>query len=375
MDFPLPPVGEGLIEVELSRWLVEPGQAVARGQVIAEVTSDKAAMELPAPFGGTITELLGAPGDKLTVGEPILRYAPEGEPVAAPPRVAAAPSVRRLARDLGIDLSSVHGSGPDGRVLTSDVKPGVPPKRPAPHAPDYGAPGTVVKIAGIRKVIAEQMVRAKRAPHFTYVDEFDLTELVRLRAQLKEPFARAGAKLTYLPFVVKAVARALAEVPTVNATFDAEAGELTLHARIDIGVAVAGPAGLVVPVVRACAGRDVADIAGEIERLSGMVRAGKIARADLGHGTFTVSSIGGVGGLIATPILNAPEVGIVAVGKVVRRPVYDDRMQVVPADMGYFSFSFDHRVIDGAVAAHFGNVVARHLTHPAALLLGEGFGG
>ena len=372
MDFPLPPVGEGLIEVELGRWLVAPGDAVARGQLLAEVTSDKAAMELPAPFAGTVTELLGEPGDKLLVGATILRYEPEGAsvaptPVSPPARVAAAPSVRRLARDLGVDLAAVHGSGPDGRVLIGDVRPGAPP---APTV--AAATPTRVKLAGVRKVIAERMVRAKRAPHFTYVDEFDLGELVRLRAQLKAPFARAGRKLTYLPFVVKAVARALGEFPGVNATFD-DAGELATHVEINIGVAVAAPAGLVVPVVRDARSLDVAGISGEIERLSGAARAGKVARADLLGGTFTVSSIGNVGGLIATPILNAPEVGIVAVGKIVRKPVYDDRGRVVPADLAFFSFAFDHRVIDGAVAAGFGNAVARHLAAPATLLLPDEF--
>ena len=222
------------------------------------------------------------------------------------------------------------GTGPAGRVLLGDLTPHLrpagrsePPVKPAPTPADFGTPGTRVKLVGLRRKIAAHMVASKAAaPHFTYVDECDLTDLVRLRAQLKEPFARAGVKLTYLPFVVKAVTRALKEVPSVNATFDAAADELVLHAEYHVGIAVAAPTGLVVPVIRHADRKDVAAIATEIDRLSTDVRAGRPKLADLGGGTFTVTSIGSIGGLIATPILNIPEVGIVAVGKVQKRPVY-----------------------------------------------------
>ncbi len=404
MDFPLPPVGEGLFEVELTRWLVGPGDAVARGQALAEVMSDKATMEVPAPFAGTVTAVVGTPGDKLKVGELLLRYTPAGEAVpaapvlpgsasvvngAAPPvaavparvvKPAAAPSVRLLARKLGVDLARVAGTGPNGRVLLDDLTPHFAPpaaggRRVAPAPSEFGVAGTRVKLVGLRRKIAEQMVAAKRtAPHYTYVDECDLTDLVRLRNQLKEPFAAAGVKLTYLPFVVKAVTRALKEVPAVNGFFDAAVEEMVLAADYHIGVAVAGPNGLVVPVIRHADRKDVAAIATEIDRLSTDVRAGRPELADLGGGTFTVTSIGGIGGLLATPILNTPEVGILSVGKVVRRPVYDAAGAVRPADMVYLSFSFDHRFVDGAVGVAFGNAVIRHLQAPATLLLADGFG-
>ncbi len=407
MDFPLPPVGEGLLEVELLRWLVKPGDAVARGQPLLEVMSDKATMEVPSPFAGTVTATLGTPGEKLTVGDVVLRYQTagavtvrNGEPEASAtgvplrvgdarktpgadasgsPIVAAAPSLRLLARKLGIDLATVRGSGPGGRVLLDDLTPKVagrngdaPKAKPPTPAFDFGTPGTRVKLAGLRHTIAAQMVASATAiPHYTYVDECDFTELVKLRAQLKEPLAKLGVKLTFLPFVLKAVALALREVPIVNATHDDATDETTLHDRYHLGVAVAAPAGLSVPVVRDADRRDVVGLAREVERLSAAVRAGRAKPDDLRGGTFTVTSIGSVGGLIATPIVNRPEVGILAVGKIVRRPVYDDAGNIKPADLAYLSFSFDHRIVDGAVGASFGNAVIRRLQAPAALLLPE----
>ena len=213
----------------------------------------------------------------------------------------------------------------------------------------------------------------KHIPHYAYIDECDLTDLVRMRTQLKDTFAKAGVKLTFLPFVVKAVARALREVPAVNATFDEATEELTLHDRYHVGIAVAAPSGLIVPVIKDADKKDVAAIATEIDRLSADARTGKSKLDDLKGGTFTVTSVGNIGGLISTPIINSPEVGIMGVGKVVKRPVYDDAGAVRPADMVYFSFSFDHRVLDGAIGATFGNAVIRHLKQPATLLLPEKF--
>jgi pyruvate dehydrogenase E2 component (dihydrolipoamide acetyltransferase)/2-oxoisovalerate dehydrogenase E2 component (dihydrolipoyl transacylase) len=193
--------------------------------------------------------------------------------------------------------------------------------------------------------------------------------------QLKDTFGRAGVRLTYLPFFVKAAARALKEIPIVNCTYDEAAGEMVLHDRYNVGVAVATPQGLVVPVVKDADRKDVAAIATEIDRLSADCRAGRPKLDDLKGGTFTVTSIGGIGGLISTPILNTPEVGIMGVGKIVRRPVYDVHGNLHPADLIYLSFTFDHRIVDGAVGAAFGNAVVRHLRNPASLLLPERLGG
>jgi 2-oxoisovalerate dehydrogenase E2 component (dihydrolipoyl transacylase) len=432
MDFPLPPMGEGLYEVELVRWLVKPGDAVDRGQSLMEVMSDKATMEVPAPFAGTVTATPAEPGSKIKVGQVVLRYdpagdgqvvasggrepppeqrgggvsppseapatshaprgtnvprSPNGHPVAAEPArlPVAAPSVRHLARKLGVDLARVRGTGPAGRVLLEDLAPFLSPKgatteRPAARADgaglDFGVAGTRVKLLGLRRRIAEHMVAAKRAiPDYSYIDECDLTELVRLRAQLKDTFGKAGVRLTYLPFFVKAAARALKEIPIVNCTYDEAAEEMLLHDRYNIGVAVATPQGLVVPVVKDADKKDVAAIATEIDRLSADCRSGRPKLEDLKGGTFTVTSIGGIGGLISTPIINHPEVGIMGVGKVVRRPVYDAHGKLRPADLIYLSFTFDHRIVDGAVGAAFGNAVVKHLQNPASLLLPERLGG
>ncbi|MBA4064171.1 MAG: 2-oxo acid dehydrogenase subunit E2 [Isosphaera sp.] len=424
MDFPLPPVGEGLFEVELVRWLVRPGEAVSRGQGLAEVMSDKASMEVPAPFAGTVTALSATPGTKVKVGQLILTYDPVGElaapasrgrerpevsapapgpaPVAhAPgsPKLAnghaapparlppAAPSVRMLARKLGVDLNRVRGTGPGGRVLVDDLapllkpRPGNADRPPAPSKTDtskldFGVAGTRQKLVGLRRKIAEHMVESTRSiPHYSYIDECDLTDLVRLRNQLRDPLAAAGVKLTYLSFLVMAAARALKEVPVVNSTFDEAAGEVTLHDRYHIGVAVAAPGGLIVPVVKDADRKDVTAVAAEIDRLSTDAKAGKSKLDDLKGGTFTVTSVGGIGGLISTPIINHPQVGIMGVGKVVKRPVYDAHGALRPADIIFLSFSFDHRVVDGAVGAAFGNAVVRYLQNPALLLLPEKAGG
>jgi 2-oxoisovalerate dehydrogenase E2 component (dihydrolipoyl transacylase) len=414
MDFLLPELGEGVYEAELVRWLVKPGDKVKRGQSLMEVMTDKATMEVPAPFAGTVTALRAGPGGLLKVGDVILTFRGDGESTDAPakptrqrgdsePRkptarakfaatsetpsgpmpngpelpVKAAPSVRYMARKLGIDINRVRGSGPQGRVLIEDLDTQVGPA-PSPGSevspsakPDYGKPGTRIKMQGLRRLIAERMVQSKHTiPHYTYVDECDVTEMVRLRQALRDAADSGGVKVTYLAFFVKAVAAALREVPLVNATLDEAAGEIVLHNRYSVGVAVATPAGLIVPVVREADKKDLFQIAREIERVTADARAGKAKLEDLRGSTFTITSIGGIGGLFATPIVNPPEVGILGIGKVVKRPIFDAAGQVKPADMVYLSLSFDHRVVDGAIGAAFGNAVIRQIGNPVALLVG-----
>ncbi len=419
MDFRLPELGEGVYEAELINWLVKPGDRVKRGQALMEVMTDKATMEVPSPFVGTVSSLKAEPGKQIKIGDVVLAYegaeassaeSRPGEPsrstaaaaakterqvvqsgASSPGRdngpaasamrepvfVKAAPSVRFLARKLGIDLQQIQGTGPGGRILIQDLSERltVPAgkaerARPAAPKPDYGKPGTRIKLQGLRRKIAEHMVQSKRTiPHYAYVDECDVTELVRLRESLKETYAQAGIKLTYLAFIVKATALALVELPIVNSSVNEEAAEIVLHDRYDIGVAVATPGGLIVPVVRAADKKSVGEIAKEIERLGADARAGKTRLEDLRGSTFTVTSIGGIGGLISTPVINSPEVGILGVGKVVRRPVYDQAGNLRPADLLYLSFSFDHRVLDGAIGAEFGNTILRRLQNPASLLL------
>ncbi len=402
MEFKLPELGEGVYEAEAVRWLVKPGDAVKPGQTLLEVLTDKATMEVPAPFAGVIESLGVEGGEKIKIGQVILKYdAKQGEAASAPaspttatklPKptrdngvpapsptpiataVQAAPSVRLMARKLGVDLAAISGSGPHGRVLIDDLSQYVSQTKPTSAAPasnlDLGKAGTRIKFAGLRRKIAEHMVQSKHTiPHYSYVDECDVTELVKLRESLKETFAKKGAKLTILAFFVKAVAQALKDVPIVNASLDETVGEIVLHDRYNIGVAVAAPGGLIVPVVRDADKKSVLEIARDIERLSTEARAGKSKLDDLRDGTFTVTSIGNIGGLFATPIINTPQVGILGIGKVVTRPVFNAQGQVVPADLLYLSFSFDHRILDGALGATFGNAVIARLRNPAALLV------
>ena len=397
MDFPLPELGEGVYEAEMTRWLVKPGDVVKPGQALLEVLTDKATMEVPAPFAGTISELKVQPGDNLNIGQVVLTYeakegaatpAPRkpkpspaikvapplpmkptnGPPTAAVAQVAAAPAVRQMARKLGIDMAKVRGSGPHGRVLIDDLAATLTTTKPAEAPVDFGT-GQRVKLQGVRRKIAEHLVRSKRIiPHYTYVDECDVTELVKLRDQQKDSFAQQGTKLTYLAFFVKAVAAALKEVPTLNASLDDAAGEIVLHDHVNIGIAVAAPAGLIVPVIHDADQRSLLDLAREVERLSGDARAGKSKLEDLRGGTFTITSIGNLGGLFATPIINHPEVGILGVGKIVKRPVFADKGQIRAADMVYLSLAFDHRVVDGAVAVEFGNAIIKGLQRPSEML-------
>ncbi len=405
MDFALPEIGEGVYEAELTAWLVKVGDAVKRGQNLMEIMTDKAAMEVPAPFSGTIAALRAEPGQKIKVGDVVLSYAaaepaavkggeapretpaargasglpalpngPVSLPVGNRTPVKAAPSVRQMARKLGVDLAAVHGSGPEGRILIEDLAPRIQPAPeappPPPKAPDYGKPGTRIKMQGLRRKIAEHMVHAKHViPHYTYVDECDVTDLVRLRESLKAAYAAAGVKLTYLAFIVKAVVHALKEVPLVNASLDEAANEIVLHDHYNVGIAVATPGGLIVPVIHDADKRDLGSVAREIERLGADARAGRQRLEDLRGGTFSVTSLGNIGGLFSAPIVNHPEVAILGVGRVCKRPVFDAHGQVRPADCVYLSLSFDHRVVDGAVGGAFANAIIARLQNPALCLL------
>lgn len=411
MEFALPHIGEGIQEAELVRWLVQPGDSVKPGQSLLEVVTDKATMEVPAPFAGRINALQAEVGQKIQIGQVLLDYTPAGQDgpdrettrpstaslpteAIATPRyhsekgsavlrptplsVRAAPSVRHMARKLGVDLTTVPGSGPDGRILLDDlmrfVRPPAATEPPAARTAipslDVGTPGTRKPLIGLRRSVAERMVLSKKTiPHYSYIDECDVTELVRLRAALKDTYGKAGIKLTYLAFLVKAVVAALQEVPLVNASLDEERREIVLHDQYHIGVAVAVPGGLLVPVVRDADKKDLGTIAREVDSLSQEARAGKAKPEQLKGSTFTITSVGNLGGLISTPVINYPEVGILGIGKIVRRPVYDEAGQIRPADLLYLSFSFDHRVVDGAIGALFGNAVIKRLQNPATLLL------
>ncbi|MFM7149142.1 MAG: dihydrolipoamide acetyltransferase family protein [Gemmataceae bacterium] len=409
MEYHLPTIGEGIYEAELVRWLVQPGQDFKAGTPLLEVLTDKATMEVPASQPGKVVRLRVEPGDKIKIGQAIFDFesslksaeTPGKVEASTPPTttksvmaprpangqavmasslaVKASPSVRYLARKMGLDLGQIQGSGPQGRILLEDLLPRITPvspsenrtKAPAPSV-DLGKPGTRWKWMGMRRKIADRMVQSKRTiPHYSYIDEVEVTDLVKIRNSLKEEYGRSGIKLTYLPFIIKAVARALQKVPIVNSTLNEEQGEIVLHDHYHVGFATSTPAGLMVPVIQDADKKTVGQIAREMDRLSTEARSGKIKLPDLQGGTFTVSSVGNLGGLLSTPVINYPEVGILGIGKMVRRPVYDAEDRIRPADLLYLSFSFDHRVVDGAVGAIFGNAVIHEMTNPARLLLPE----
>jgi 2-oxoisovalerate dehydrogenase E2 component (dihydrolipoyl transacylase) len=414
MDYRVPELGEGVYEAEFVEWLVHPGQHVERGQSLAEVMTDKATMQLPSPFTGVIEGVAVQPGQTVDVGQVILHYTPahgsaevavpaaprgnasanvpaplaaapvQGEPAPAHGNGSrrtpkAAPAVRRLARAMGVDLRDVSASGPEGRVLIDDLGTYVrawkdkasSKKSNRANAMDLGTPGERLKLQGVRRLIAEHMVVSKKTiPHYSYIDECDVTEMVALRNELKRPFYAEGVKLTSVPFYVKAVVAALQRVPLVNASLDEQAGEIVLHDAYHIGIATTTAKGLVVPVIHHADQLDLAGVAREIERLIRAAQAGTLSRDELRGSTFTISSIGNIGGLVSTPIIHHPEVGILAIGKIVTRPSYNDAGDIVPARIAYLSFSFDHRVVDGSVGAIFSNAVREHLTNPQTLLDG-----
>ncbi|MCI4366979.1 MAG: 2-oxo acid dehydrogenase subunit E2, partial [Thermoplasmata archaeon] len=309
-------------------------------------------------------------------------------------RIVATPLVRRLAAERGIDLSNIQGSGPGGRIVESDLAnpvpkaaaPPVPPPPPPPpeaSSPNVGATpatplatpsapatgeGERIPLRGVRRVIADHMARSVHtAAHFTYVEEVDVTELVRLRERMAKHVEKHGAKLSYLPFIIKGVVAGLRQHPWMNATMDDVRQELVVHKEYHIGIATAAPEGLVVPVLRNADHKSVAQLAKEIQDLAERARAGKLSRHEMVGSTFTITSLGALGGVLATPILNYPEVSILGVHRIVRRPVYNAEGAIVPAQLMNLSVSLDHRVLDGIVGAQFLAVVRSYLEDPHQL--------
>lgn len=407
VEFKLPDIGEGVAEAEIVRWLVAEGDDVRENQEIVEVMTDKATVILPSPATGRIATINCAAGQIVPVGTvlvaiesaagnsagvaaaaattpPASRNAPAIElpsplsrAVGAP--VHAMPATRRIAQEIGVDISAVPGTGRGGRVTTDDVKQfaasgvavlattGGPP----PPAAAVGGSADLerVPLRGLRRTIAAAMVHAARTiPHFTFVAEVDMTEVVALRASLREEAARAGVKLTYLPFILRAVLPALRQFPLLNAHFDDAAEEIVLFRRAHIGIATATPNGLMVPVIQDAARFDLWELARELERLADGSRAGTLTRGELTGGTFTVTTTGARGGVLATPIIHAPEVAIMGIHEIAKKPVWrHDGIQV--RDMTNFSLSLDHRVVDGAVAADFLYEVKANLEDPSRVPL------
>ena len=422
-EFRLPDIGEGVAEGEVVRWFVQEGDSIAEDAPLVSVLTDKANVEIPSPRAGKVVKLHAQVGEKVKVGGLLVTIEPTGgsaapppapahaAPSAAPPSsaarpaaapsapappsagvpVAASPYVRRLAAERGIDLASVRGSGPGGRVTEEDLgaagsapasgparaalpppsaptPPLVAPPGPAGPAPALADVAERIPIRGLRRVISEHMTEAThRAAHFTYVEEVDVTELVRLRERMAKHVEKQGVKLSYLPFIVKGVVAGLKAHPRLNSTMDDARNELVVRSAYHIGVAMAAPDGLLVPVVRQADKKSLAQLAREIQDLADRGRAGKLERSELSGSTFTISSLGALGGVLATPILNYPEVAILGVHKIQRRPVYRADGTIGPAELMNLSVSLDHRVLDGIVAAQFIAVVKSYLEDPHQL--------
>jgi pyruvate dehydrogenase E2 component (dihydrolipoamide acetyltransferase) len=354
----LPDIGEGVAEGEIVRWLVAEGTSIKEDDLLVEILTDKAAMEMPSPVTGILAKIVAQPGQVVPVGAILAVIETASGESLAPPEpsspgrdVLAVPAVRRLARDLGVDISAVSGTGPQGRVTEEDV-------RRAASAPSSAAAAEErIPFRGKRRMAAKRMVLSKSTiPHALLVDEADATNLLAVRESVREIGAKEGVKITILPFIVQAVVTALSTHPAMNASLDEGRGEIVRKKRYDIGVAVDMEDGLVVPVIRDAGEKTILELAREIERLSEAARNGTLPLSDLSGSTFTVTSIGSIGGLFSYPVINVPEAAILAVHKIVRRPVVREG-NIVPRDMVYASLSFDHRLIDGGTATRFMNDV------------------
>ncbi len=433
-EFLLPELAESVVEGEIVKWLVEEGELVAEDQALVEVMTDKVTVELPSPYAGVLEKRLVAEGDIVPVNQPIARFADDGtaepgveaagEQASAEPdpstadkkgeaqtlfkaspavdegsvvqvrkpgtaaaeeqttgaygRVLAVPAARKLARELGIDIETVVGSGPNGRVRVDDVRAHggqasqAPTREPVRYqSPEgYGALEERIPLRGLRRAISNQMMASHlQSVRTLHVDEADVTDLVATRAKLKPVAEREGVRLSYLPFVMKAVVAALKAFPMINASLDEEAGEIVRKHYYNLGMAVATEVGLVVPVIHDVDRKSILELADEIQVKAQRAREGKLLPEDVKGGTFSITNIGSLGGLFSFPIINVPEAAILGVHTIKKRPVVLPDDSIAARQMVYLSMSFDHRVIDGAEAATFTGRVIELLETPEGLML------
>ena len=403
--FKLPDLGEGMVESEIGEWFVKIGDQVTEEDVIGSMMTDKAAVELSSPVSGKVIQLAGEPGDIVAVGaalitfeteasdavespQPVVPKEAEAPDAAEPPtparketvtkaaaghRVMTSPAIRRRAKEAGVDLATVAGTGPGGRVTGKDFATFVDghsdstrtavPERAAPPADKE------IKVIGLRRIIAERMATATREiPHFTYVEEIDITEVESLRKHLNEKNSEKSQRLTPLPFLGLALIRALREFPQCNATYDKERNVILQHGAVHLGVATQTPAGLKVPVVRNAESMSVQQLAAEIRRVSQAARDNSITKSELSGSTITITSLGKLGGIVSTPVINMPEVGIIGVNRAIEKPVVLNG-QIVVRTMMNLSSSFDHRFVDGYDAAAMIQRIREMLEHPATIFL------
>ncbi|HEY5282728.1 MAG TPA: dihydrolipoamide acetyltransferase family protein [Polyangia bacterium] len=391
-EFKLPDIGEGMAEGEIVRWLVKEGETLKQDQPMVEVMTDKATVEIATPHAGRVLERRFKEGERCPVGQVliVIEVQAEATPVSIGKTpgptaettggsVLATPATRRLAREMGVDLAQVKGSGPGGQITIADIraaKVGSGDDEAFDNQPTPGisaASGGDVRIPfrGVRRMIAEHMVLTQRqVAQFTYVEEIDCTELVELRDKAERRMAGHGIKLTYLTFFVKAAVEALRKHPQLNATLDEPAGEIVQRREYHIGIAAQTPEGLMVPVIRNADRRSLLDLAREIDRLGVAAKNGRVSPRDLGGSTFTITSLGSLGGIVATPIVNYPEVAILAIHKIAKRPVVVDD-KIVIRDMMNLSLSVDHRLVDGYDAATFVAEMKASLETPGLIFLDQ----
>lgn len=404
--FRLPDIGEGVAEAEVTAWHVKPGDVIEEDDPLCDVMTDKATVDMTSPVGGKITAIHGHVGEMKAVGSVLVELEVEGggednrpeqtiEPAAdgqtgkipppapAPPPAArhpapapaetgpatvplAAPATRRMAAKLGIDLAKVPGTGRNGRVTPDDIETYL-----GGGDPRYATRGGVeeIRIVGLRRKIAERMEETWRhIPHITYVDDIDVTAIEELRTALNAERAESQPKLTFLPFLVRAMVKVLPEFPHLNAHYDDGAGVLRQHGAVHVGIAAATPAGLMVPVLRHAEAMDLWQIASEISRLSAVARDGAASREELTGSTITVTSLGPLGGVTTTPIINRPETAIIGPNKIVER-LERRHGEIVTRQVMNVSSSFDHRIVDGYEAAQFIQAIKRLIESPALLFI------
>jgi 2-oxoisovalerate dehydrogenase E2 component (dihydrolipoyl transacylase) len=403
--FKLPDLGEGTVDAEIISWRVKPGDVIAEDDALVEMMTEKATVEVPSPVGGRIISVSGAPGDRVTVGSELVVFETEAtaaavatsEAASAPSnvtpvrggerrsnghsrknrveavsggRVLTSPAIRRRAREAGIDLGEVTGSGPSGRIMRSDLAAHLearPPEGTVPAAVRQGPEVEEIKVIGLRRVIAERMSESARSiPHFSYVEELDVTELEALRTYLNGKRGTDAPALTYLPFLILALTRTLAAFPQCNGLYDAARGVIVRHRAVHVGIATQTRDGLKVPVVHNAERRSLEDLAREIRRLSEGARNNTATRAELTGSTITVTSLGKLGGIASTPIINAPELAIIGVNRAVERPVVMGGAVAIRRMMN-LSSSFDHRFVDGHDAAAMIQSLKERLEHPAMI--------
>lgn len=424
MEFRLPDIGEGIAEGEIVTWLVKVGDTVKEDQPLFEVMTDKATVEIPSPRNGVISKILAKEGEVIPVESVVLVIDEEGSTSinttsqdtkkdseqkkvdfvlindqansfteeVNKTKVLATPATRKFARDKGVNIGQLKGTGKNGKVTKDDISNHLNSKNniaeniskeliiasdissnDSGSSYSYSEAGRYdeerVPFRGLRKKISENLLKAvKNAPHFMIADEVDMTDLVNFRRECKDIADKKGVKLTYLPFIIKAVVSALKEFPTLNSSLDDDKAELVIKKYYNIGVAVATAQGLIVPVLKNADKKSIFESAKDLDRLANQTREGKVAVDELKNGTFTITNIGSIGGMFSSPIINYPEVAILGINKIVEKPVIKDG-QIVARHMMYLSMSCDHRVVDGATAALFLNKVIELLQNPKFLLL------